>query len=609
MQLNFFRSLGFVGTALPLILSASFAGAEPKHGIAMYGEPQLPPDFVSLPYANPDAPKGGTIVTGEVGTFDSFNPFIRKGKTPWQLRYLAFESLMGRNWDEPFALYGLLAESIEVGPNREWVEFTLRPEAKFSDGSPVTVDDVMWTYESLGTLGADGVARYTGVWAQVASMEKTGERSVKFTFNEDNRELALIIGLWPVLQKAQWDDKDFTESGLDVIPISTAPYTITRFEAGRYLELTRNPDYWGKDVPFMRGQMNLDTIRMEFFLEGTAQFEAFKAGILNSNRESNPVKWDEQYSFPAIESGAVVKSEIPNARPTGMTGFVMNTRKEKLADWRVRQALITAYNFEYVNETIVGSRKKRIQSYFGGSVLGMEPGAASGRVAELLEPYSAELLPGTLEGYTLPVSDGTARNRKNIAEAAALLEEAGWTVQDGVLKNAEGDAFTLEILLKQGSTEEGSMADNYVEGLKRLGIETTVTTVDDAQYRGRMENYEFDVTPTRFGMSLSPGTEQQAYWSCEAGKAPGGRNTAGVCDPAVDAMIDAMLNSSSRDDYIGSVRALDRLLMAGRYAVPFHDQYDVSYIAHVAELHYPEVIPAYGDWIGFQPDVWWWEGQ
>ncbi|WP_136443621.1 extracellular solute-binding protein [Pacificoceanicola onchidii] len=602
MYLNFFQKLGLGSTALSLILAGTFAGAEPKHGIAMYGEPQLPPDFVSLPYANPDAPRGGEIVTGETGTFDSLNPHIRKGKTPWQLRFLAYESLMGRSWDEPFTLYGLLAESIEVGPNREWAEFTLRPEAKFSDGSPVTIEDVMWSYETLGTIGHP---RYHGVWGKIGSMEQTGERSVKFTFNVEDRELALIVGMRPILKKAQWEGKDFAESGLDVIPISSAPYVISDYEAGRHVTLKRNPDYWGNDVPYMRGQANLDTIRMEFFLEGTAQFEAFKGGLLNSNRETNPVKWDEQYSFPAVEAGDVVKSTIPNARPTGMTGFVINNRLEKFADWRVREALITAYNFEYINEAIVGSRKNRIKSYFGSSVLGMEPGAASGRVAELLEPHKADLLPGTLEGYALPVSDGSARNRKNIARAMDLFAEAGWTVQDGMMKNADGEVFTLELLLSQGSAEEGAMADTYAEGLKRLGIDVTVTTTDDAQYRERTGKFQYDMTPFRRGLSLSPGNEQLSYWSCETKDVEGGRNWAGICNPAIDAMIGTMLNSTSREDYVSSVRALDRMLMAGRYVVPFQDKFDVSFIAHAAELHYPERLPAYGDWIGFQPNVWW----
>ncbi|MFZ7090808.1 extracellular solute-binding protein [Primorskyibacter sp. 2E233] len=606
MCLNFFRTLGTATSVGALILSGSLALAEPQHGIAMYGDPQLPPDFVSLPYANPDAPTGGTIVTGEVGSFDSLNPHILKGSTPWQLRFLAYESLMGRNWDEPFALYGLLAESIDIGPNRDWVEFTLRPEARFSDGSPVTVEDVMWSYETLGTLGHP---RYHGVWNKIASMEQTGEHKIKFTFNVEDRELALLVGMRPIMKKAQWEGKDFTQSGLDTIPITSAPYVIEDFEAGRYVTLKRDPDYWGRDVPYRKGTNNLDTIRLEFFSDGAAQFEGFKAGLLNSNRETSPVKWAQQYNFPAVESGKVVKSEIPHARPTGISGFVMNTRRDIFKDWRVREALITAFNFEYINETVSGSLQPRITSYFGNSLLGMQEGPATGLVAEFLAPFKDELLPGALEGYTLPKGDGSARNRANLRKALSLLEEAGWTVQDGVLKNAEGQPFTFDILLGAGGGEDDAMIDIYVEGLKRMGIEPTVTKIDSAQYKERTNEFDFDMTSYRRGLSLSPGNEQLQYWACDQVDVPGSRNWMGMCSPAAEAMIDKMLNSESRDDYIAAVRALDRVLTSGRYVIPIQDRFDVSRIAHVAELHYPERIPAYGDWIGFQPDVWWWEDQ
>ena len=261
MKLNIFKYSGMLAGVVTAVSIAGFAAAEPKHGIAMYGEPQLPPDFVSLPYSNPNAPKGGTIATGEVGTFDSLNPYILKGSPPWQLRFLGVESLMGRSWDEPFTLYGLLAESIEVGENREWVEFTLRPEARFSDGTPVTVEDVIWSYETLGTVGHP---RYHGLWKKIESAEKTGERSVKFTFNEADRELALIAGMRPILKKAQWDGVDFADSSLDIVPITTSPYVVDQYEAGRVVVMKRNDDYWGKDLPFRRGTMNLDEVRMEF---------------------------------------------------------------------------------------------------------------------------------------------------------------------------------------------------------------------------------------------------------------------------------------------------------------------------------------------------------
>jgi peptide/nickel transport system substrate-binding protein len=588
---------------LALALSAQSGSADPQHGIAMYGDPELPPDFVSLPYANPNAPKGGRIVTGEVGSFDSLNPHISKGSTPWQLRFLAYESLMGRNWDEPFTLYGLLAESIEVGEDRDWVEFVLREEAAFSDGTPLTVEDVMWSYETLGTIGHP---RYHGAWKKVASMEQTGPRSIRFTFNEDDPEMALLIGMRPILKKAQWEGKEFDASGIDEVPISTAPYVIDDFEAGRFVSLKRNPDYWGKDVNFMRGQANLDEIRMEFYGDGTAMFEAFKAGALNSSREFNVEKWDTQYDFPAIDSGDVVKSVIPHERPSGMTGFVMNTRRDQFKDWRVRDAMLHAFNFEFINETMTGSKQPRITSYFSNSVLGMQDGPAEGRERDLLEPFAADLLPGALDGYALPVSDGTERNRGNIRAAIDLMEEAGYTITDGQMVGPDGQPFTFEILLQQGSTEEQSIIDLYTQSLERVGITPTITTIDAAQFKERTNNYDFDMSYNRWGMSLSPGNEQKLYWGCDGVEAPGTRNWMGMCSPAAEAMIDEILNSDTREDFIAATRALDRVLTTGRYVIPIY-QWNISRIAHAKQLKYPTDIPIYGDWIGWQPDVWWWE--
>ena len=603
MRTVLFLKRGIGIAALALALGAHPGAADPQHGIAMYGDPALPPDFVSLPYANPDAPKGGRIVTGEVGGFDSLNPHIAKGSTPWQLRFLAYESLMGRNWDEPFSLYGLLAESIEVGENRDWVEFVLREEAAFSDGTPLTVEDVMWSYETLGTIGHP---RYHGAWNKIASMEQTGPRSIRFTFNEVDPEMALLIGMRPILKKAQWEGKDFAASGIDEVPITTAPYMIDDYEAGRFVSLKRNPDYWGRDVNFMRGQANLDEIRMEFYGDGTAMFEAFKAGALNSSREFNVEKWDTQYDFPAIDNGDVVKSVIPHERPSGMTGFVMNTRRDVFKDWRVRDAMMHAFNFEFINETMTGSKQPRISSYFSNSVLGMADGPAEGRVRELLEPFASELLPGALDGYALPVSDGTERNRGNIRAAIDLMEEAGYTIADGKMVGPDGAPFTFEILLQQGSTEEQSIIDLYTQSLERVGITPTITTTDSAQFKERTTNYDFDMSFNRWGMSLSPGNEQKLYWGCEGVEAPGTRNWMGMCSPAAEAMIDEILNSQSRDDFIAATRALDRVLTTGRYVIPIY-QWNISRIAHAKQLKYPEAIPIYGDWIGWQPDVWWWD--
>ena len=588
--------------AVAVILSAGGAGAEPAHGIAMYGAPALPPDFVSLPYANPNAPKGGKIVTGETGSFDSLNPHIAKGRVPWQLRFIAYESLMGRSYDEPFTLYGLLAESVETGPNREWVEFTLRPEARFSDGAPVTVEDVIWSYETLGTIGHP---RYHGTWSKVASAEQTGPRSVRFTFNVDDRELALIMGMRPILKKAQWDGVPFDESGTDNIPISSAPYVITDFKAGRFVELTRNPDYWGADVPFRRGTNNIDTVRMEFFADGNAMFEAFKAGILTSHRETNAAKWASSFDFPAIRDGDVVKSEIAHRRPSGMRGYVFNTRREIFADWRVRSALIHAFNYEFISKAINADGQPRVTSYFSNSVLGMSDGPAEGRVRDFLEPFADELLPGALEGYSLPVSDGSLDNRRNLRKAVGLLSDAGWNVgDDGVLRNGAGDAFTFDILLNVGAGETEKTMDIYVEALKRLGIEATILRVDGAEYRAKTDTYDYDMIYYTWGLSLSPGNEQFRYWGADGVTEPGSRNRMGINSPAAEAMINELLNANSREDFLAAVHALDRILTTGRYVIPVWFS-PVSTLAHDKNLRYPDVIPAYGDWIGFQPDVWW----
>lgn len=590
------------GIVTMLLLLCGKTLAEPSHGISMYGSPKLPPDFVSLPYANPDAPKGGRIVLGESGSFDSMNPFILKGRAPAGLSALTVETLMGRNYDEPFSLYGLLAKSIETGPNREWVQFILRENATFSDGSPVTIDDVIYSFELLGTKGH---ARYQGAWGKIASMEKVGERGVKITFNVVDRELPLILGLRPILKKAQWEGKAFDESSLE-IPIGSGPYTVDKFEAGSFVSYKRNPNWWGKDLPFNRGLHNLDEVRYDYFADASVIFEAFKAGDLTSYREANPAKWASNYDFPAVAAGDVVKSEIAHQRPSGISGLVFNTRRPQFTDWRVREALIDAFNFEFINQTLNGGTEPRITSYYSNSELGMGTGPATGKVAALLAPFAADLLPGTLEGYVLPVADGTDANRANIRKAGDLLADAGWTIQDGKLKDAQGTAFTIDVLLSQGSDETQVIVNIYTEALKRLGITMTSTVVDSAQYTERTNVYDFDMAFYVRSLSLSPGNEQTLYWGAKGVTDPGTRNWMGMNVPAADAMIQTMLSSTDRTDFVAAVQALDRVLTAGRYVIPIWYA-RVSRIAHVKALHYSDNLPIYGDWIGFQPDTWWYQ--
>lgn len=604
MGLDFFHRALHAVAILGAGLAAAPGMAEPSHGIAMYGDPALPPDFVSLPYANPDAPKGGRLVSGNVGSFDSLNPFVQKGEPPWQLRHLTHESLMGRSYDEPFSLYGLLAESVETGPDREWVEFTLREEAEFSDGTPVTVDDVIWSYQTIGT---EGHGRYRGFWQKVEKIEATGPRSVRLTFNTEDRELALIAGLRPILKKAQWEGKDFSEAALADVPIGSASYVVADYEVGRHVTLKRNPEYWGNDLPFRRGTNNFDEIRIEFYGDDAVLKEAFKAQAISYVRELNAEKWATQYDFPAVQSGDVTLSEIPHGKPSGMTGFVFNTRRAPLDDWRVREALILAFNFEYINDTLTGGRQPRITSYFSGSELGMRDGPATGRVRALLEPYADTLLPGALEGYTVPHGDGTKRNRGNIRKAMNLLNEAGWTVEEGELRNAEGAQLELTVLLRQDGLLQQAVTymEIYAQALERLGIDLTVETTDPAQYNEREQNFDFDLTFFRRAFSLSPGNEQIYYWGAEYADIPGSRNVMGMKSPAAEAMIDTMLNATSREDFVAAVRALDRVLISGRYVIPIHE-YAVGRIAHLSHLKYPsDRLPVYGDGIWFLPEVWW----
>lgn len=585
--------------ALAVFSPGAGAIAEPRHGIAMYGDPVLPPDFVSLPYVNANAPQGGKIRMGERGGFDSFNPYILKGRAPWGVRVHVYESLMGRNWDEPFSLYGLLAESIETGANREWVEFTLRPEARFSDGSPVTVEDVLW---SMQTLADEGVPRYATAWEKITKAEQTGPRSLRLTFTEIDRELPLILGLRPILKKASFEGRDFQESGLE-LPIGSGPYVVGDFETNRFVTFKKNPDYWGADLAFNRGQNNLDEITYEYFQDSSVIFEAFRGGDLSIYREPSAQDWETRYTFPAVEDGRIVKSVIPHGRPSGMQGFVFNTRRAIFADWRVRDALIHAFNFEFINQVMNEGRNPRATSYFSNSELGMEPGPAKGRVRELLMPFADQLPKEALTGYALPQSDGDLRNRKNLRIATRRLKEAGWTVgEDGVLRNQDGAPFRFEIMLR--SSENEAIANLYRDALTRLGIEVTLSLVDNAQHLKRRQSYDFDMMFNLWSLSLSPGNEQTLYWGSAGVTRENTRNYMGMNVPAAEAMISEILTSTDRADFVAAAQALDRILISGRYVIPIWFS-NVSLLAHEATLKYPEKLPVYGDWIGFLPDVWW----
>ena len=584
-------------------LASGAARATPAHGIAMFGAPALPPDFAHLPYADPNAPKGGAIVFGVVGGFDSLNPFIVKGRAPAEIRAHTVESLLARNWDEPFSLYGLLAESVDTPLDRRWVEFALRPEARFSDGSPVTVEDVIWSMEILAEKGRPG---FRAVWSQVVEIERTGPRSVRFHLDGSDREAPLILGLAPVFKRAQWERRDFAEPTLEPI-IGSGPYKVARVEPGRSLTLRRDEVYWGRHLPINQGQHNLDEIRIEYFRDASAHFDAFKAGIVTFWREGDPLRWKEGYDFAAALDGRIRRAEIPHGRPTGMYGFVFNTRREIFSDIRVRQALNLAFNFEWINATMFAGANQRIRSYFDNSPLA-HSGAAEGREREILEPYAASLPAGALDArWSPPRSESDdVRNRRALREAARLLDSAGWRVEEGVLRNAYGAPFRFEILL--GAAGDERIAGVFSDALAGLGIEVSIRTVDSAQYQARRNDYDFDMIVNRWALSLSPGNEQRLYWGREGVDTPGTRNYMGVDSPAVEAAIDALLSARRREDLVSAARALDRALSHGVYVIPFWHS-TVSRIAHDAALRHPATPPLYGDWVGWAPDVWWSESR
>lgn len=593
------RNLHFV-SGFPVIFAVAPAWSDPAAGIAVYGAPALYSPPGPLPYADPAAPRGGRIAFGEVGGFDSLNPFILKGRAPSLLSPLTVETLMLRSIDEPFTLYGLLAESVETDEARSWVQFTLRDGARFSDGSSVTPEDVIWSFE---TLTRDGHPRFRTAGDKIASAEILPPRTVRFTFSEPDRELPLILGLRPILKRAQWEGRDFTRSIMEA-PIGSGPYVVAEVDAGRSVAYRRNPDWWAKDLPIVQGLHNLDEVRTEYFSDSTALFEAFKAGLITAYRELSPARWASSYGFPAVTSGAVVREEIPHHRPSGMTGLVFNTRRPIFADLRVRDALIHAFNFEFVNQTLNGGVEPRIASYFANSDLAMGDGPAEDRVADLLRPFVADLPADALAPYALPVGDGTEANRANLRKAMGLLAEAGWQVRDGALRDVEGEPFRFTILLPQGNPEVASAVSIYVEALKRLGIAASVTAVDAAQYVERTNAYDFDMTYMTRALSLSPGNEQWLYWGAQGVTEPGSRNLMGMNSRAAEAMIRTMLTAADPQDFRAAVQALDRVLTTGRYVIPFWFA-DRARIAHAAGLRHPDRLPLYGDWPGFLPDAWW----
>ncbi len=549
--------------AVVLLLSATPAIAQTRtHAVSLLGTPALPPDFKFFPHVNPDAPKGGEVALGAIGTFDSFNPFILRG-VPAGAAAAIYDTLMRNNPDEASTSYGHLAETVEIAADNRSVAFELRPNAKFHDGQPITAEDVAWTFNTLREQGRPNYRQY---YADVDRVEVESPRRVVFRFKTDaNRELPSILGQLSVLPKHWWSTRDFTKP-ITEPPLGSSAWRIDRFELGRTVVLARVADWWGRDLPTSRGIDNFDRRRVEYFRDSTVLLEAFKSGQIDFRQENIAKEWATAYDFPAVRRGLVKKEELRHRLPTGMQGFVFNTRREVFKDVRVRQALAGVFDYEWANANLFYGSYTRTGSYFSNSDLASEGLPAPGELA-LLEPFRAKLPPSIFtQPFVLPVTDGSGNNREEARRALALLKSAGWEVKERKLVNAQGKQLTFEILLDQPTWER--IALPYVQWLGRLGIEARVRTVDPAQSQRLQDSFDFDMVVNVYGQSESPGNEQIGYWSCDSAKHEGGDNLAGICDPVVEALIPKVINAPDRASLVAATRALDRVLLAGWYVVP-----------------------------------------
>ncbi len=573
------------------------ASIGPQHAIAMHGTPLYPDGFQHFSYVNPDAPKGGSIVYGATGSFDSLNPFIVRGTSALGLREHVFESLLARGYDEPFTLYGLLAETIEVPDNRSWAIFTLNPDARFSDGAPVTADDVIF---SLETLRDKGRPNYKNYYSKVERIERVGARKVKFTFVPDgDREIPLIIGLMPIIPKHIYEKRNFDRSGFDT-PVGSGPYTVEKFVPGSRIVYKRNPDYWGAALPVNVGQNNIGRVTYEYFRDANASFEAFKTGIYHVRSEDDPGRWTTGYGFPAMRAGKVRKKIFKNGMPSGMYALVFNTRRPVFADKRVRSALIQLFNFEWINKNLYYGAYVRTESFFDNSELGSHGRPANAGERALLKPYPDAVTPQIMtHGWEAPKGDINGQDRKNRIRAIALLKNAGYEIQHGtMIDSVTGDPLSFEILVATPAEER--LALTWSRMVRQVGVTAIVRNVDPSQYQERRSNYDFDTIFNSWFSSLSPGNEQSFYWGSQAADAAGTRNYMGVKDPAVDAMIDAMLAARTREDFVSAVRAMDRVLLSGAYMIPLFHQSD-QWLALWKKVHVPETTSLYG----YRSAAWW----
>lgn len=568
-----------------------------QHGLALHGDLKYDQDFSHFEYVNPRAPKGGEMRLAGIGTFDSLNPFILRGTAPTGLG-LTFDTLTVQSLDEPFSEYGLIAEAVQVASDRSWAAFLLRPEARFHDNTPVTAEDVVF---SLRILQTKGHPFYRAYYADVSGVEALGPHHVKFHFGgSENRELPLIVGQMPVLSKAYWQDREFDRTSLDAV-LGSGPYRIAQMEPGRSITYERVADYWAADLPVNKGRHNFDILRYEYFRDVNVALEAFKAGQYDFRQENVARLWASGYDGPALRQGRIIMEEIPHELPTGMQGFVFNTRRPVFRDPLVREALGLVFDFEWSNQNLFHEAYARTTSYFSNSELA-STGLPSPAELELLQPHRKAVPERVFtQEYRPPVTDGSGNIRAQLRKALDLLARAGWEVSpvDRKMRNSAGnEPLEFEILLNDPAFERVCLP--YARNLERLGIEARVRTVDSTQYQNRINDFDFDMTVNVFPQSLSPGNEQRDFWSSGAAATPGSRNIAGVSEPVVDELVELVVGASDRAALVARARALDRVLLWGHYVVP-HWHSRVFRIAYWDKFARPAITPRYG----LALDAWW----
>ncbi|MGI9524185.1 MAG: extracellular solute-binding protein [Hyphomicrobiaceae bacterium] len=581
----------------PNLLGHNASRAAEVHAIAMHGQPALPPDFEHFPYANPNAPKGGLLTLGLLGTFDNLNPFIVKGTAPGNVREYIFDSLMARSADEPFTLYALIAERIEVPDDRSSVTFHINPDARFSDDHPITADDVAFSHRLLRDLGRPFLRSH---YAKVTRIEQPSSHTITFVFDgRGDREIPLILALMPILPRHAIRRETFAQTTLSPM-IGSGPYTFGKIEPGRRASFMRNPRYWARDLPSRRGLFNFDEIRIEHFRNHAALFEAFKTGEVSFRLEENPARWIDSYDFPAVRTGIIKKYGFPVGVPAGMAGLVFNTRKKKFADPRVRRALLLAFDAHRINQQMFHGRYVRSTSYFARSTLASTGQPASQNEQALLAPFPGSVKENILTGkWTPPDAKNRQELRRNLRQALKLFDQAGYRLKGRSLVNvATNSPLEVEFLVR--TREQSRLALAFTDDLKRIGIAATIRQMETAQYWERLGTFEFDIIQWTYSASLSPGNEQINRWGSKAADIKRSLNFAGVKSAAADAMISAMLKANDRVAFEDAVRAFDRVLLSGDYVIPlFHDP--KQWIAASAQLRHPAQIPLFGA----QLNAWW----